>query len=168
MLDMAVFNQRNDTLLPNLTLVIASVLVAALVSVRQFLAQKDLLRTQRRLSHLPLHDALTRLPNRALVINRAERMLARARRSEMPVAALYLDIDGFKHVNDSLGHAAGDELLRVIAARLSRVIREADTVGRLGGDEFVVLLENLTLDAVSHDKCRDRPRTARLSRRAAA
>jgi len=141
------FSERNLPLLPDESLVIASVLLAGLVCARQFLAQRDLVRTQGRLSYQSLHDALTGLPNRALVIDRAEQMLARARRGRTPMAALYVDIDGFKHVNDSLGHAAGDELLRVVAARLSGVIREADTVGRIGGDEFVVLLENSTLDA---------------------
>ena len=141
------FNQREDRLLPDLTLVIAAVLLATLVSVRQFLAQRDLLRTQGRLSHQSLHDALTGLPNRALVIDRAEQMLARARRSRTSVAALYVDIDGFKRVNDSFGHAAGDELLRVVSARLLGLVREADTVGRLGGDEFLVLLEDSSLDA---------------------
>src|SRR5450755_4594958 len=141
------FSERNLPLLPDESLVIASVLLAGLVCARQFLAQRDLVRTQGRLSYQSLHDALTGLPNRALVIDRAEQMLARSRRGRTPMAALYVDIDGFKHVNDSLGHAAGDELLRVVAARLSGVIREADTVGRLGGDEFVVLLENSTLDA---------------------
>jgi diguanylate cyclase (GGDEF)-like protein len=99
------------------------------------------------LRHQALHDALTGLPNRVLALDRAEQMLARARRRQLPVAALYVDVDGFKHVNDTFGHAAGDELLRIVAARLSSVVREGDTAARLGGDEFVVLVEGSTLDA---------------------
>ena len=99
------------------------------------------------LRHQALHDALTGLPNRVLVLDRAAQMLARARRQRLPVAALYVDVDGFKHVNDTFGHAAGDELLRVLAKRLSSVVREGDTAARLGGDEFVVLVEGSTLDA---------------------
>jgi diguanylate cyclase (GGDEF)-like protein len=99
------------------------------------------------LRHQALHDALTGLPNRVLALDRAEQMLARSRRSNTPVAALYIDIDGFKHVNDTFGHAAGDELLRIVAQRLRSVVREGDTAARLGGDEFVVLLEGATLDA---------------------
>jgi diguanylate cyclase (GGDEF)-like protein len=99
------------------------------------------------LRHQALHDALTGLPNRVLALDRAEQMLARSRRSNTPIAALYVDIDGFKHVNDTFGHAAGDELLRVVAQRLRSVVREGDTAARLGGDEFVVLLEGATLDA---------------------
>ena len=140
-------SQRNDRLFPDASLVIAAVAIAVLVAIRQFLAQRDLLDTQGRLSYQTLHDTLTGLPNRALVIDRATQMLARARRAPAPVAALYVDIDGFKQVNDSLGHAAGDQLLRTVAARLSEAIRGADTVGRLGGDEFVVLLEDYALDA---------------------
>jgi diguanylate cyclase (GGDEF)-like protein len=99
------------------------------------------------LRHQSLHDALTGLPNRVLALDRAEQMLARARRQQIPVAALYLDIDGFKHVNDTFGHAAGDELLRTVATRLQGVVREGDTAARLSGDEFVVLVEGSALDA---------------------
>ncbi|MFI4984566.1 MAG: EAL domain-containing protein [Solirubrobacterales bacterium] len=99
------------------------------------------------LRHQALHDALTGLPNRVLALDRAQQMLARARRRQIPVAALYVDIDGFKHVNDTFGHAAGDELLQIVAARLMTVVREGDTAARLGGDEFVVLLEGSPLDA---------------------
>jgi diguanylate cyclase (GGDEF)-like protein len=74
-------------------------------------------------------------------------MLARARRLQMPVAALFVDIDGFKHVNDAYGHAVGDELLRIFATRLRTIVRETDTAARLGGDEFVVLLDGSALDA---------------------
>jgi diguanylate cyclase (GGDEF)-like protein len=99
------------------------------------------------LRHQALHDSLTSLPNRVLALDRAERMLARARRTESTVAALYLDLDAFKHVNDTFGHPAGDELLRVVAARLRSVVRESDTAARLAGDEFVVLLDGSELDA---------------------
>jgi diguanylate cyclase (GGDEF)-like protein len=99
----------------------------------------------RELSHLALHDALTGLPNRALVLDRAEQMLARVERQHGSVAvALFIDIDGFKHVNDKLGHAAGDQVLQIFGERLQSVVRDQDTVGRLGGDEFVVLVESTT------------------------
>jgi diguanylate cyclase (GGDEF)-like protein len=99
----------------------------------------------REISHRALHDSLTGLPNRALALDRGELMLARARRdpSLLP-AALYVDIDRFKYVNDTFGHGAGDRLLQAIATRLTEVVRDHDTVGRLGGDEFVVLLESAT------------------------
>jgi diguanylate cyclase (GGDEF)-like protein len=110
----------------------------------------------RELSHQALHDTLTGLPNRALVLDRAEQMLARAARQPGMVAgALFIDIDGFKHVNDSLGHAAGDQLLRVVGERLQRAAREQDTVGRLGGDEFVVLVES-SADEATLDLLADR------------
>jgi diguanylate cyclase (GGDEF)-like protein len=99
------------------------------------------------LRHQALHDPLTGLPNRVLALDRAEQMLARARRAETPVAGLYIDIDGFKHINDSFGHAVGDLFLKSVAARLQTVVRESDTAARLSGDEFVVLLEGDILDA---------------------
>jgi diguanylate cyclase (GGDEF)-like protein len=90
-----------------------------------------------------LHDSLTGLPNRALMLDRAECMLARAgRQSGLLVGALFIDIDWFKDVNERLGQAAGDQILKIVAERLEGVVRAGDTVGRLGGDEFVVLVES--------------------------
>jgi diguanylate cyclase (GGDEF)-like protein len=87
------------------------------------------------------HDALTGLPNRALIVDRIDQLLVRNRRRGTLGAALYVDLDDFKNVNDSLGHAAGDRLLIMVAERMKGAIREADTIGRMGGDEFVILID---------------------------
>ena len=94
------------------------------------------------------HDALTDLPNRRALVERIETVIHNARRERKSFAVLFMDIDGFKTINDSLGHAAGDEVLKAFAQRLPQCVREGDTVARLGGDEFVVLMEDL---ASPHD-----------------
>jgi diguanylate cyclase (GGDEF)-like protein/PAS domain S-box-containing protein len=96
---------------------------------------------ERELRHQATHDLLTGLPNRGYLTRRAEEALAAAH-PDRPVAMLLLDLDGFKAVNDSLGHAAGDQLLAAVGPRLSDVLRPGDTIARLGGDEFAVLLPN--------------------------
>jgi diguanylate cyclase (GGDEF)-like protein len=93
------------------------------------------------LEYLAMHDPLTGLPNRSLVLDRAQQFLARGRRLEVPVTALFVDIDGFKQINDVFGHQMGDEVLREVGRRLDSVLRDSDTVGRLGGDEFVMLAD---------------------------
>jgi diguanylate cyclase (GGDEF)-like protein len=97
----------------------------------------------RRALYRALHDPLTGLANRGLLMDQLGQALARARRRPGSVAVLFLDLDRFKVVNDSLGHAVGDDLLVEVARRLERVMRSADTVARLGGDEFVVLAEDV-------------------------
>ena len=90
-----------------------------------------------------LHDDLTGLPNRRQLELRLGTAIAQSQASSKPFALRFVDLDGFKHVNDSLGHAAGDEVLRRIATRLRRVLRECDMVARVGGDEFAMLLESV-------------------------
>lgn len=97
--------------------------------------------TERRLRHRALHDALTGLPNQDLFWDRCEQALARAARSGTGMAVGYLDLDGFKTVNDSRGHPAGDELLAELARRLERRLRNEDTIARMGGDEFALVFE---------------------------
>jgi diguanylate cyclase (GGDEF)-like protein len=110
-------------------------------------ADEELTRRQEELAFLATHDTLTGLPNRTLIIDRVEQMLVRSRRNQTPVAALFVDLDNFKSINDTLGHGAGDELLRAVAARLDGIVRATDALGRLGGDEFVVIAEELSLAA---------------------
>jgi diguanylate cyclase (GGDEF)-like protein/PAS domain S-box-containing protein len=113
------------------------------VNVRDITERKEF---EALLAHRAVHDPLTGLANRVLILDRTEQMLARSRRSGHPVAAYFIDLDNFKDANDSLGHEAGDRLLQAVADRFVAMLRADDTVGRLGGDEFVVLAEGLSLE----------------------
>ena len=104
-------------------------------------------RSDDELTFLATHDVLTGLPNRKLIIDRTEQLLARSRRHGTLPAAVFIDLDNFKLINDTLGHRAGDELLSAVTARLQSAVREPDTLGRLGGDEFVVIAEDISLEA---------------------
>ena len=94
------------------------------------------------IEHQATHDLLTGLPNRALFLDRLALAIRRAERHRGRLAVMFVDLDKFKHVNDTLGHAAGDQLLRTVGTRLAQCVRDADTVARLGGDEFVLLLDH--------------------------
>jgi len=108
---------------------------------------EELASRQEELAFLATHDALTGLPNRTLIVDRVEQMLVRSRRHQAPVAALFVNLNNFKSVNETFGHGAGDELLKAVAARLDGVVRDVDVLGRLGGDQFVVVTEELSLMA---------------------
>jgi len=97
-----------------------------------------------RIDHLAFHDALTNLPNRELLRDRLDHAISLAHRNQTVVGVMFLDIDRFKNINDSLGHSVGDQLLTKIADRLASTVREADTVARFGGDEFIVIAEGIT------------------------
>lgn len=119
---------------------------------------------QAELARIAHHDTLTGLPNRALLSDRLHQLLAQAQRKKTKVGLLFMDLDGFKHINDTLGHEAGDEVLRQVASRFARIVRGADTLARVGGDEFVLLLSDLGNDAeeaasIVADKCIDALKT---------
>jgi diguanylate cyclase (GGDEF)-like protein/PAS domain S-box-containing protein len=100
-------------------------------------------RVEEHIRHVADHDSLTGLPNRMLFYDRLKQSMALARRERHELALLYLDLDGFKAVNDTWGHDAGDELLKAVAARIRQPVRESDTVARIGGDEFTVILPKI-------------------------
>jgi diguanylate cyclase (GGDEF)-like protein/PAS domain S-box-containing protein len=100
--------------------------------------------TSTQLTYLAEHDALTSLPNRRLLTDRLDRSLSLSRRYRRPLAVMFVDVDRFKHINDTRGHRVGDQLLQSIATRLVKSVRASDTVSRVGGDEFIVLLAELT------------------------
>lgn len=115
------------------------------------LLYKKLKKNNQALESLALHDALTGLPNRRLLMDRLALAITHAHRHQRAMAVMYLDLDGFKQINDTLGHAAGDTLLSLAAARLVGAVRQEDTVARLGGDEFVIVLWELKhADGVGH------------------
>ena len=108
------------------------------------LLYKQLEQYSRALESMALHDALTGLPNRRLLMDRLSLAIAHARRNTSAMAVMFLDLDGFKQINDTLGHDAGDTLLSMVADRLVAAVREEDTVARMGGDEFVIGLWELS------------------------
>ena len=128
--------------------VVLRALTIASAQLGQFVKRE---RAEQELAYHALHDPLTRLPNRALFLDRLNLALVRSRRRRSSVAVLLLDIDNFKMINDSLGHQAGDQLLRLIAARIGETLRPGDTVARFGGDEFAVILDQIdgAADAVA-------------------
>jgi len=157
------FSEGVSSLIAGATLLIGTALATGLCSLYESQKREALARLaeeRERFAWHATHDPLTGLPNRVLLGDRLATALARARRQGARVALVYLDVDGFKAVNDRLGHAAGDALLCDLAARLQREVRASDTLARLGGDEFAVVMEGMRTRA-------DAERVAEALRRAA-
>ncbi len=108
------------------------------------LAKKKMFKKHESLQHTAHHDALTGLPNRLLLLDRMQQAINKSLREKKSFALLYLDLNKFKPINDTLGHAAGDNVLTIVAKRLKQTIRSVDTVARIGGDEFIVLMESVS------------------------
>jgi diguanylate cyclase (GGDEF)-like protein len=154
--------QRHERIFPNLSILGVAVLAVIFVTIAQILSRGAFLEEQVKnedllgdLRHQAFHDSLTGLANRALFSERLEHALDRRRSFSTQHAVLMIDLNGFKSVNDSLGHEAGDEVLRVVAGRLRSAIRRGDTVARFGGDEFAILFEDVigeetTVELVEH------------------
>jgi diguanylate cyclase (GGDEF)-like protein/PAS domain S-box-containing protein len=148
-----VWNRRRDGTLYAESLSITRVIgtdgkVQSYVSI--FSDITDQKRAAEQIQKLAHYDVLTGLPNRALLIDRASQALSLARRSQTPVALMYLDLDHFKAINDTLGHRVGDLLLVAVSERLQAAVREHDTVSRQGGDEFVVVLPGTAAEGAAH------------------
>lgn len=137
----------------------ASELLATLA--RQSAQVLQRLQLQNQLRHLALHDQLTGLANRKLLQNRLEQVLSAAVRHDRPVALIYLDLDGFKSINDEWGHPVGDEVLKQVSDRLRVAVRASDTIARVGGDEFVILCEDADAQAAAEVSLRVREAVAR-------
>ncbi|ABI57791.1 EAL domain-containing protein [Alkalilimnicola ehrlichii MLHE-1] len=154
-LDLRVVWEQHPAIVLALMLIVTGGMAGAVIKYRRLnrslavevdqrrMVERQLRQHQARLTHLANHDPLTDLPNRLLLTTRLEQAVARATGSGQRVAVLFLDLDRFKNINDSLGHAVGDDLLRILAERLRSQV-EANTVARLGGDEFIVLLDGIS------------------------
>jgi diguanylate cyclase (GGDEF)-like protein/PAS domain S-box-containing protein len=117
-------------------------LESVVVQLQQEISER--IRAERNVWEIAHHDSLTGLPNRMLLHDRLEQVLASGQRKNHQAAVMFLDLDHFKKINDTLGHAIGDELLKQVAQRLTGVVRAVDTVSRIGGDEFVILLHEIS------------------------
>jgi diguanylate cyclase (GGDEF)-like protein/PAS domain S-box-containing protein len=142
---------RCETLVHAMPMIADGRVYGAFAFIKDVSLQRELERRnaelQRKLQEIAFHDALTGLANRSLLEEHVERAISRARRSGELLAVHYIDLDGFKPVNDQYGHAAGDEVLCEVARRFNRAVRDGDVVARIGGDEFVVLQNGITGDA---------------------